>query len=372
MNTVCARESCTGCKACVAICGRNAISIKDELMYYDAVIDHTKCISCGLCRKVCPNNQEVDYSNQLVWYQGWSQHHREKSSSGGVARSIMEMFVKNGGVVCSCVFQNGKFVFELSDRIDDLDKYTGSKYIKSDMRDIYPSIRKMLFKQRKVLFIGLPCQVAGIKKYVGDMMCKNLYTVDLICHGTPTVKLLDMYFQECGFSLCDIGSIEFRKKTDFCLFIDGNRMAMQGMQDVYTYAFLNAIDYTENCYSCKYATSNRISDITIGDSWGSELPIEEQKKGVSLILCQTEKGKMLVQESDLHLEKVDIENARSCNHQLISPSLKPDSRSKFFQCIIRGNGFEKAVNKCAPKWHYRQLAKKIFYSIKKISGRRGK
>ena len=81
---------------------------------------------------------------------------------------------------------------------------------------------------------------------------------------------------------------------------------------------------------------------------------------------------MLVEASDLHLEKVDIENARSCNHQLMRPSLKPASRLKFFQCVIEGNGFEKAVKKCAPKWHHRQLAKKMYCSIKKISGRRRK
>ena len=64
----------------------------------------------------------------------------------------------------------------------------------------------------------------------------------------------------------------------------------------------------------------RVSDITLGDSWGSEEDEETQKAGISLALCQTEKGKMLLEHSDLRLLDVDLKRAIEYNHQLRHPS----------------------------------------------------
>ena len=105
--------------------------------------------------------------------------------------------------------------------------------------------------------------------------------------------------------------------------------------------------YTENCYSCKFATLDRVSDITLGDSWGTELS-GEVKNGVSLILCQSEKGKELIESAGLNLLDVDINNAISHNEQLNKPSKCSKSRDQFFENYNRYNNFGKALVKTAP------------------------
>lgn len=138
------------------------------------------------------------------------------------------------------------------------------------------------------------------------------------------------------------------------------------MKYMYTYAFLKSLDYTENCYSCQYATLGRVSDVTIGDSWGSDQPDSEQGKGISLILCQTDKGVTLIQNSGMKLEEVDVEKAIEANHQLRHPSIAPETRGSFFENLDKG--FYKAVLKCAPKVYYKQKLKECLIKLKIIRG----
>lgn len=104
---------------------------------------------------------------------------------------------------------------------------------------------------------------------------------------------------------------------------DHKGIITKGVSDKYTIAFLNALTYTENCYECDYAKLQRVSDLTLGDSWGSNLPMDEQKKGVSLALCQTEKGVQLLKKAEVALLTVELERAVENNHQLDHPSVRP-------------------------------------------------
>ena len=144
------------------------------------------------------------------------------------------------------------------------------------------------------------------------------------------------------------------------------RISFDAQQDLYTFAFLTSLDYTENCYSCRYATLDRVSDITLGDSWGSELSREEQKKGISLILCQTEKGVELVKSAGFELEEVDLDKAVTANHQLRHPSEMPDKRNTFFESVDRG--FHYAISKCYPKMYYKRRLKAFLQKTKIIGG----
>ncbi len=365
-RTVCAANMCTGCMACVQKCAQNAISIQDSLESYNAVIDGSKCIECGACGRVCPNNREVSQRPSVGWFEGWaSEKVRQKSSSGGAASAIMQKFIEDGGVAAACLFENGEFVFDIVDDAADIVKFAGSKYVKSNPKDIYTKISSLLWSKRKVLFIGLPCQVAGLKNFVSslpDQLRQNLYTIDLICHGTPSPQVLKTYLKGKKIDLDSLEDIRFRQKTRFELLVkkEGKAYAKvvpAGVQDMYTVAFLEALDYTFNCYSCRYAAPKRVSDVTLGDSWGSRLSDEEQVKGVSLLLYQTEKGKELVFSAPLELKAVDLENAVNANQQLRQPSLMPANRARFFSRLNRG--FDKAISACMPKVYYKQWLKGI-------------
>lgn len=361
MRTVCDRDMCSGCMACVNVCKKNAISICDDLKAYNAQIDETKCVNCELCKKVCPNENPLKKSSPILWKEGWSDnsHIRELSSSGGIASELICSFIESGGYVASCLFEEGRFVFKLTDSIQLARMFAGSKYVKSNPRRVYTEINTKLEMGEKVLFIGLPCQVAALKRLAKKQ--DNLYTVDLICHGTPSPKLLDMYLQEKSINLDDLPDLHFRKKTSFGLRTAGEKITVPKVVDMYTYAFLKAIDYTENCYQCRYASLDRVSDITLGDSWGSEMDENEKEKGISLVLCQTEKGRRMLENARLQLFDVDIEKAIQLNHQLKYPTEKTIKRTFFYDNL--SNGFEYTMRNLFPDFFIKNTIKTILYKL---------
>ncbi|MCD7818986.1 MAG: Coenzyme F420 hydrogenase/dehydrogenase, beta subunit C-terminal domain, partial [Lachnospiraceae bacterium] len=361
MSFVCNFNQCSGCGLCVDICQHNAIRISDDLSVYNAVIQEDKCVSCNACRQACPNNHSAAFSFPTSWYQGWTEHDeiRKKASSGGFATAIAESFIKSGGIVCSCIFDNGKFVFDFAESCEDLSKFTGSKYVKSNPQGIYKRIKRKLRENHKVLFIGLPCQVAAVKRFIGDNLGEKLYTIDLICHGTPSPRLLDLFLNQYNLSLNNLSDISFRRKFKFQLEGDNKSIVTTGVSDRYSTAFLNGLTYTENCYNCPYAQGKRISDLTIGDSWGSELADFEIISGISLALCMTDKGNYLLKTASLHLEAVDLDKAIAHNHQLESPMKMPKKRKIFFDEIGKGKTFNSVVYKCLPVPCIRQDIKSL-------------
>lgn len=348
MKTVCELNQCAGCMACLEICPAKAISVKDSIRFYNACIDPAKCISCNRCHKICPVNALPVLTAPSLWKQGWASERviRESAASGGIASAIEIAFAEQGGVVYSCLFQDGTFRFGKAETPEQIQQFTGSKYVKSNPEGIYTDIRKLLTSGRKVLFAGLPCQAAAVRNFTGSH--KNLYLIDLICHGTPSPKLLDMFLRDHGVSLKKINHISFRRKNRFWLVVDRKAVAADGVWDAYTTAFCDGVSYTESCYSCRYAQLNRVSDLTLGDSWGSELPLTEQKSGISLILCQNKKGEELLSMSKLHLEKVSLEKAVSSNHQLRHASLRHPKRNTFLNKIEQNGSFQKSAWQCFP------------------------
>lgn len=355
---VCKERNCTGCMACVAACPKQAITIRDSISHLDAIIDENLCIHCDRCRNICQQNNPLEKSTPLFWMQGWAidKKIRAAAASGGVATAFMYSFIKNGGVVVSCELKEGEFTYSSSSDPSDISRYVGSKYVKSDPLSAYSIVETELKKGRNVLFIGLPCHVAGIKKYIGTKNADNLYLVDLICHGTPSLKLLQLFLQENGIDIRHINRINFRKKGTFQVSSKEIQLVPVSVVDRYTMGFLSGLFYTDNCYTCTYATSERVSDLTIGDSWGSDL-IDEVARGISLILCNSQKGKTLLNSTELELFDVDSKKAIESNGQLDHPSVMPPEREHFFRTLRRKNSFSRAVFAAYPKHCIKQSIK---------------
>ena len=252
MNMVCKKNKCAGCMACVDICPKQAISVLDDMEHMNAVIDANLCVNCNACHNVCQQNKPAELRNPQSWFQGWgNENTRATSSSGGLGQELMRTMLRAGGVVAACRFRDGEFKFELIEKESEIDAFIGSKYVKSNPIGIYRKIKEKLKENRKVLFIGLPCQVSSLRNYVNDD--RNLYTVDLICHGSPSVKLLQKAVNEYGYDLSKVKSICFRHSDRFAIETQPVRLVAKGVQDRYTLAFLKGLCYTENCYSCQYA-----------------------------------------------------------------------------------------------------------------------
>ena len=226
MTTVCEKGKCTGCMECIDVCPKKAIKVIDSWMEYNAVIDSEKCIQCNACHSACQNNTEQVLTKPIYWKQGWAKDDcvRMRSSSGGVATAVERAFIKNGGIVCSCTFSFGKFEFDFAETEDEVCKFTGSKYVKSNPEGVYKKILEKLKLGRKVLFIGLPCQVSAVRHYTKNH--QNLYTADLICHGTPSPQILDSFLFDYGIRLTEVQSIRFREKNNFKLEQNGKRFAV--------------------------------------------------------------------------------------------------------------------------------------------------
>lgn len=365
MKYVCGANQCTGCMACVDICPKEAITIHDDIAAFNAVIQEEKCVNCGACYRVCQNNNMVKLQQAQNWYQGWAENveTRSAASSGGLASELMASFVRTGGKVCSCSFKNGKFLFSIESQPANLGKFAGSKYVKSNPNGIYKQIASELRNGKKLMFIGLPCQVAGLKKYITPDLQKNLYTVDMICHGTPSVKVLERFLAQYGYTLKDLHDILFRIKDRRQIAEKYKPIVRNGIMDCYSIAFMYALCYTENCYHCSFAKKERISDITIGDSWGSALDLSEQKKGVSLVLCQTKKGQKLLEQANLHLEDADREQAILYNQQLVMPSRMPKARNMFLEGLKRGKKFNRLVCMAKPSKYFKQLMKRMLMDL---------
>lgn len=370
MKTVCELDQCVGCMACIERCPRNAIAIRDSLSAYNAIIDEEKCISCDICHAVCQNLNPISTVAPTLWKQGYAADEmvREKSSSGGFAAAIEKAFAEAGGVVFSCTFQDGRFMFDLAETATQCDKFTGSKYVKSDMTGTYRRIKKALQSGKKVLFVGLPCQVAAVKLGLREKELDRLFTIDLICHGTPSPSILHAFLEQYGYTLNDLKEINFRCKSRFQEENSGQAIVHHGVCDRYMIAFLNGLTYTENCYQCQFAKFERVSDLTLGDSWGSELDVEEQRKGLSLVLCQTDKGRELLNQAQLKLFEVDIRKAIDSNQQLKHPSEKPKGRKAFFEALRTNRNFNILVTKQYPKLSFRQDVKHILYMLRILRG----
>lgn len=368
MKTVCELNKCVGCRACKDLCPKDAIQIVDSVDCLNATINEEKCINCNICENVCQVNHPIEKKKPNAWFQGWSKNEeiRKRSSSGGLAAELARTVVKDGGVVCSCLFEGGRFTFAFAECEEELKKFAGSKYVKSNPEGIYKKIRKLLSEDRTVLFIGLPCQCVAVKKATEKSSKGNLYTVDLICHGTPSPKALDSFFTQYGCTLQDIQSIRFRDKGKFSVEKDEKHIVTPGSMDCYSIAFLNGLIYTENCYTCVYADSKRVTDITVGDSWGTELL--ESGKGVSLILCNTERGENLVKKSNVYLTDVDVEKAIASNPQLRAATVMPEKREEFFKGYKEGKKFNLLVMRCCTKKWFRQFIKRQLIRAKIVGG----
>lgn len=366
LKTVCETDKCTGCMACKDVCPYSAISIKDSLVSYNAVIDEKLCINCGACERVCQVNDPPKMKEPVMWKQGWAANPdiRKKSSSGGAAAVLEREFIRNGGYVCSCVFLNGRFVYQLENKLEGVEKFAGSKYVKSDPSGIYKQVKDKLTQGEKVLFLGLPCHVAAVKKFIGKKLQEHLYTVDLICHGTPSPEILTKFLQQHNTDIATVSDISFRTNNSFYIQCDKKPVTMKNCLDKYSMGFLNSLFYTESCYECKYANTNRVSDITLGDSWGSNLSADEQSEGISLIVCQTEKGKELLENIGLELCDVDSSCAIANNHQLRTPSSMPSKREYFFAKMKSGTKLDTIIRKCYPKSSFKQFIKSILLKLK--------
>ncbi len=347
MDTICSATQCTGCLACMNSCPTDAISVgADNNGSIAPHIDGAKCIDCGLCARVCPANRPAPLTLAPHAYAAWRAE-EVLSSSGGIGAVMARKILENGGVVYGAAIEAGQTHHIRVETADDLLRLCGSKYVQSDVGLTYRAAKKDLADGRPVLYIGTPCQIAGLTAFLRKPY-EQLVTVDLICHGTPPHRYLQEHLDAAVDGRWD--SFSFRGKYDFYMtaYRDA-RVVYQKLsgQDAYFQAFLRGLTYRDSCYQCPYSRLERVADVTIGDFWGLDRKtLQHPYDGrISVVLPNTEKGQAFfdtVKGSLVYEQRPVEEPANAEQTNLRHPSIPHPDRAAFLAAYTQG-GFAAAI-----------------------------
>lgn len=338
-------DYCTGCFACASICPLQCISLKqNEYGELSPKIEQKKCVDCGLCVKVCPTNSPVQGTNPESVYAAYSRDLKtySESTSGGISMEIAKVILSNSGVVYGTSMDGMEAKVVRVDSENNLHSIQGSKYVQSHMNGAMQQMRTDLKSGKKVVFFGVPCQVAGVRNYFKKNM-DGLYLIDILCHGAPSQDCLAQ-----GLSLetkDDIINVKFRDDRKYCLSLtssSGNVINVPYRRSYWYNGFVEGYIMREVCYSCRYAKKARMGDISLGDFWGlSEVNTSlNYPHGINLVLVNTLVGKKLWELVKKHtfFEEHKLEEAIPYNHSLERPLTKPIEYNAFRQMYAEFGG----------------------------------
>lgn len=361
MIEVVERDICCGCGVCSLKCVKKCITMaEDKEGFLYPHINEKDCIDCGLCQKSCPVlNRQIPDGNPAVYA---ALHKNKKvrkiSSSGGIFYALAKKHIYQGGVVCAARMDYGtqkvKHDFLDETNFKDIAEFCGSKYVESDLGNCFEAINEYLQNDRKVLFVGTPCQAAALKRFVSDD--KNLLCCDFICHGVPGRKVFKLYLDEKQKLLGDkVNRVQFRNKQKgwklYSMYIKTNKKdyCSAYCKDSYLRAFRADLDLRPSCYQCSFKSIRRISDITLGDFWGIRQYIKgiHDYYGVSYVAVQTEKGNAAFQSIASQLEVYKMDSSILYQPALTQSAELSEQRDKFMS-TLQNSSFTKTVNEICP------------------------
>lgn len=339
-------QECSGCTACMNICPVNAIEMKEnkEGFLYPS-IDEKKCIDCGLCYKICPFDEKWVSKNQnkepdVYAIKNKNEEVRKSSTSGGIFTVLAEYVLHKSGIVYGAAFDENMVVNHIRVTTnEELSKLRGSKYVQSNLKDIFKEVKKDLDDQKYVIFSGTPCQVAGLSAFLNKEY-ERLIKIDLVCHGVPSPKLFRDHIKNIeNNSSNKVKEYYFRDKTngwhkhtEKVVFENGNNDYRSDISQAFKYLYAEHSMLRESCNNCKLCSVKRISDITMGDYWGIEKKYKkfDDNKGVSLLLVNTEKGKKIFEEVKDKINYKKTCKEECLQHNLIKPTKVSPNRKKFW------------------------------------------
>ena len=353
------KKNCCGCSACVQRCPKQCISLtEDEEGFLYPYVNEESCVECGLCEKICPilNPQEETFPLQVIAAKNTNTEERLGSSSGGLFLPLAKSIINEGGIVFGADYDSNWEVHHVGvENVSGLYALMMSKYLQSRIENTYKEAEKFLKCGRKVMFVGTPCQIAGLHGFLRHKVYPNLLTIDVVCHGAPSPGVWRQYLAE---TYSEEEFIKSRLKA-----AAGKNTVLSSdihYDNVYMKGFLSNLYLRPSCHDCKCKDGKHHSDISLGDFWGIDKfnPSFDDDKGVSLVLINTPKGKEF-------LQKVKMEKWES-SYALVSRAnggfspyawLNP-KRSLFFKLIWQGATVRQAVAICLHIPLYRRVIRK--------------
>ena len=407
------KKNCCGCSACVQRCPKQCISLtEDEEGFLYPYVNEESCVECGLCEKICPilNPQEETFPLQVIAAKNTNTEERLGSSSGGLFLPLAKSIINEGGIVFGADYDSNWEVHHVGvENISGLYALMMSKYLQSRIENTYKEAEKFLKCGRKVMFVGTPCQIAGLHGFLRHKVYPNLLTIDVVCHGAPSPGVWRQYLAETYSeeefiksrlkaaagkntvlyqslnAKSPIGDIKFRDKTDGWKkyrFVVRQKSASKADQNSvlssvfhydneYMNGFLNDIYLRPSCYHCTLKNGASHSDMTIADYWAAKVVDKDfdDDKGLGLVILYSEKGRKVFAGLDLTVREVSSENAHLYNGGFNEHTLPHPKRAKFFRMISCGYSVSDSVTTCLKVSVIRRNLRRIKTVMKKILNR---
>ena len=371
-------DLCTGCSACANVCPKKCITMKpDEEGFLRPYIDETQCVECQLCRKTCPINDETQSAPMIQ--EAFACHAKNEelirqSSSGGVFSLLCQQILDKGGVVFGAAFDTPDRVCHIAvESKDELYRLRGSKYVQSEIGETFSQAKQFLKNGRWVLFSGVPCQIGGLKRYLGREY-DTLVCVDTICHSMPSPKSWKAFLQENEKQESStVTKANFREKKNgwekydlHLQFENGHEKRYPAPENWYMRAFISGLSTRKSCYRCAFKGDHHCSDLSLGDFWGVRQAAPEtlHESGTSLVLVHTEKGKQWLQscKDQMVLASVDFETAIQPN-PAYKVCAKPHKNRNDFFAKVQIVPFVELVQQCLKPSLKEQIAERIRWSF---------
>lgn len=299
------KKDCCGCTACMAICPKQAISMKeDEEGFLYPYVDTTLCNDCGACNKVCPIHSpilETTFEQKAVLFQHSDSVVLKESTSGGLFTAIAAWVIKQGGVVFGAAYDGNLTIHhEGVTTIEELSRFRNSKYAQSVVGDSFHQVKELLKQGKWVLFSGTPCQLEGLHKYLRKDY-EKLVKVDVVCHACPSPKVFRKYIEVTSDKRAKrAANVKFRDKVygykySAMTMYDQNQKPwyVEGIDtDIMLRAFFNNISPRPSCFACPSKKRYRVTDFTIWDCFDVDKFSKEldNDKGVTRSLMNTPKA----------------------------------------------------------------------------------
>lgn len=367
--------SCTGCGVCAVACSLGCVAMEpnDEGFLYPTV-DGARCVDCSKCVESCVADGSDDLRTpQKALLARACASEARRSSSGGIAYVLARMVLDEGGAVVACALdENGVARHRAFDRADDLWRMQGSKYVQSDATAGYELCCERLRQGRRVLYIGMPCQVAAAKRLVGGD--SRLLTVDVVCHGVPSPGFWqkDLSFQNDWGRLLNRQTVMFRSsgrrsRSAFELYDDAGGRAVPYELDAFFTLFMRGASFRESCYSCSFARRERAGDLTIGDCASRDrYPGFHPAESLSIVLTNTPAGSealdALLAEGLIDAMPIDMVTEAKANGQLHAPSQRPPIRDQVYEDLATlpyGEFFRRYRMKPSLGWWAKRALKRL-------------
>ena len=366
-------DRCSACSACIHSCPTEAISqIKNENGFLLPYIDTEICIDCGICDEVCDFIREKVTESNIRQAFSLEIRNREdmyNSTSGGAFTALSDIILERRGYIVGAIMDEGFNVRHIITQTrEGRNLMRGSKYVQSDMGDLMPEIKQLLEDDNYVMYVGTPCQTAGLLSFLGKDYPK-LYVIDFLCHGVPNNELFKSHIEFVQKSYKDkIEDYTFRDKRH-----SWNPTSPQGIKvkNKFMYPFKNqsylspffSSNYSlrDACYNCKYRSHYRYSDITIADFWAIEkFTQKKNNKGVSLVLANSDKGQELM-KGVKQSSKLQEYPVKDILYRVSTTPVKGRNREEFWK-LYHEQGYEAVCDKYVDKSAYRRLR----FAVKKI------